>query len=1236
MLCRLFDYICRLIHFYIPQDNIMDKKNYKGILSGLGKTAAWVIGIWLALMVVLQVILSPGVMTRIINNVAAEFIDGDISFGKASASVFKRFPKVTLSIEDFSITYPAERFDSLERAGAQGHLLHHGCGETADTLASFDEFSASLSLLPLLKGTIRIPHVNLVKPRIFAHSYDEENANWNLFVTGGEDEEKDEKSSLPDIVLGNIKFTEHPHIVYTDSKDTVFAMIDLHRFTFNGKINTGRSSRTRLGIMMDSLFVAGRSGSDTLAAGIDRLHIHEHHKHMDLHAQAKAMLATQAFGRMVIPMDIRGTVSFPKDSVTAVSIRNLKADIATMPILADADIRLHKGRTGIKGNIRIDSCRIQDLLDGYVKNFIPEVRKVKTDARICLNADIDGYYNHADGRLPETAIRLSLSESELKHKDFPHEIRLGMEAEAEATEDGTVNARLSKMHVNTFGLSMAAKGGAQDLLGEDPLLDLDGSIRASFDSLQTFIPDTMGLTAGGRLAAHIKGNARISHLDMYNFSKADLSGEVTGSKITLEMPEDTISVDIDSIGLHLGPENITSRRDPSRTFRLLALTGHISNADVKMGSSMAAKGKGLSFSAKNSVPKEGADSADIRHLGGRISAGMLTLTDSEGTSISLDETSNGFQIMPKRGQPKVPVLSLTSRNKRITLATPVNRAILTDSEISASAAMNTVERKARRQAYMDSLSKVYPDVPKDSLFRHMMSKRAQREVPEWMQDEDFRKKDINIKLDETMARYFREWDLNGKINIRTGIVMTPYFPLRNILKGFECSFNNNEIKIDSVGFKAGKSGLAAKGALTGLRRAVLGRGTLKLDAGITSSGMDANELLRAYRSGMAFDPEASKDKLESATNSDFFQMVTTDTTSVSEEAALIVIPSNLNADIRLDLADITYSDLAVSKVEADVVMKERCVQITNTSARTNMGNMYFDGFYSTKTKKDIKTGFSLNLEDITAEKVIDLMPAIDTIIPLLKSFKGLLNCEMAATAQIDTNMNIMMPTINGVMRIGGEDLSISDNEMFRTLARKLMFKNKKEGRIDKMTVEGVIKDNTMEIFPFVLKVDRYTLAMSGLQNLDMSFKYHVSVLRSPFLFRLGIDLSGKDFDNMKFRIGKAKYKSTRVPVFSKVIDETKINLLGAIKGIFEKGVDVAVKENEKQEAIEKLKSEIGYVNAVDQELEALSEAEQKEMEEAEAKEAEAQAAEESLQATLQEIRDKMTEEINSMNLDNNE
>jgi hypothetical protein len=168
--------------------------------------------------------------------------------------------------------------------------------------------------------------------------------------------------------------------------------------------------------------------------------------------------------------------------------------------------------------------------------------------------------------------------------------------------------------------------------------------------------------------------------------------------------------------------------------------------------------------------------------------------------------------------------------------------------------------------------------------------------------------------------------------------------------------------------------------------------------------------------------------------------------------------------------------------------------------------------------------------------------------------------------------------------------------MFRMLARKLMFKNKKEGNIEKMTVEGMIKDNTIEVFPFVMKMDRYTLAMSGIQNMDMSFRYHVSVLKSPFLIRLGIDLSGPDFDNMKFKIGKAKYKTTNVPVFTAVIDQTKINLTKSIKGIFEKGVDAAVKENNKQGMIADFKKKINYINAVDQKLEALSEEEQKQME----------------------------------------
>ena len=1164
------------------------------------KILLWIIGIWIGIMIAAQIVLSTSVLTNIVNKVAAEYVDGSISFGKANVSLFRRFPKVSMTLEDFSITYPAERFDSLERAGVQGHMLYHGCGEQADTLASFKEFSASVRLIPLLRGRISIPHVNLVKPRIFAHSYDEENANWNIFTIGSEEDDTQETEdtssfTLPSISVGHLSFTEHPHIVYTDSKDTIFAMIDLNKLVMNGGIRGGDISRARLNMQMDSMFVAGRMGRDTVAMGLDRLHIKNHRSHTDFHAEAKAFVATRAFGRMRVPMSMHGSVAFPKDTVTAISLQNLHAEIATVPIFADLNVRLHENKTGVDGNVRIEGCKVGTILSDYLVNFIPEANDVRTDASISMRADLSGYYDHITGQLPSVTATLSVPESSVNYAHFPHPVRLALEAKAATGDGDRVDVDIEKAFVNTVGMNLTARGGAEDLLGEDPGLELDGVLTASLDSLQTFIPDSLNVTAAGNIAAHIKGNARMSHLNLYNFSRSTLSGFLECTDINIAMPDDTVSVLIDSIGVTLGPEEIKSRRDPSRVMKMIALNGIIENADVKYGSALTMEGKAIRLSAKNSIPEDD-DTSKVNYLSGTISAEQLLVKDSEGSSVNMDQTSNTFRMIPKRGQPTLPLLTFSSTNKRITLISSVNRAILTDSEIRASAAMNTIDRKARREAFMDSLARVYPDVPRDSLFRHMMKSRAARTIPEWMQEEDFRKNDIDIRLDESLAKYVREWDMKGNIDIRTGIVMTPYFPLRNILKGFECSFNNNEISIDSLKFVAGESEIAAKGKLSGLQRAMLGRGTLKLDVDITSDGMNANELLRAYNSGSSFNPEAVKGELENASNSEFFKMVTTDTTAVSEEMQLIVVPANLNADISLDARNIIYSDLNISQAKADVIMKERCIQITNTSAATNMGDVTFDGFYSTKSKKGLTAGFSLNLIDITAEKVISLMPSMDTLIPLLKSFKGLLNCEIACTAQLDTNMNLIMPSINGVMRIGGENLSISDNELYRTLAKKLLFKNKKEGKIDQMTVEGVIKDNVMEIFPFILKVDRYTLAMSGIQNLDMAFKYHVSVMKCPFLIKLGIDLSGPDFDHMKFRIGKAKYKNMKIPVFSTVIDDTKINLLTSIKGIFEKGVEAAVMENRKQEAIEEHKKKTGYVNAVDLELEELSASEQEQIE----------------------------------------
>jgi hypothetical protein len=112
-----------------------------------------------------------------------------------------------------------------------------------------------------------------------------------------------------------------------------------------------------------------------------------------------------------------------------------------------------------------------------------------------------------------------------------------------------------------------------------------------------------------------------------------------------------------------------------------------------------------------------------------------------------------------------------------------------------------------------------------------------------------------------------------------------------------------------------------------------------------------------------------------------------------------------------------------------------------------------------------------------------------------------------------------------------------------------------------MSVTGIVQDNTLEVFPFVLDIDRYLLAASGRQHLERDFRYHISVIKSPLVLKFGVDAWGPDFDNIHYGLTKAKYRSANVPVFTKQLDTVQFSLIAAIHNIFELGVEKAMEKN---------------------------------------------------------------------------
>ena len=179
-------------------------------------------------------------------------------------------------------------------------------------------------------------------------------------------------------------------------------------------------------------------------------------------------------------------------------------------------------------------------------------------------------------------------------------------------------------------------------------------------------------------------------------------------------------------------------------------------------------------------------------------------------------------------------------------------------------------------------------------------------------------------------------------------------------------------------------------------------------------------------------------------------------------------------------------------------------------------------------------------------------------------------------------MRLVLPSIDGVLRISGKDLSIDgDTPEFKRIAKMLAFRNKNGAYVNEMGVTGMVRENVMEVFPFVMGVDRYTLALSGLQHLDESFTYHLSAIKSPLLVKFGINIWGDDFDHIRYGLSRAKYRSVPVPDFSRQLDTVQNSLLASIHNVFELGVDQVIAENNAQHYIQDRMSETGYTPAAD-------------------------------------------------------
>ena len=294
--------------------------------------------------------------------------------------------------------------------------------------------------------------------------------------------------------------------------------------------------------------------------------------------------------------------------------------------------------------------------------------------------------------------------------------------------------------------------------------------------------------------------------------------------------------------------------------------------------------------------------------------------------------------------------------------------------------------------------------------------------------------------------------------------------------------------------------MVATGEVMGLYRAMTKNETLKARLAISSEMIDCNQLINSF-----------------SLSEDSVSVAVTDTVSPTE-MKLFVLPDNLDFELQTDLKKVVFGKVEFEDVCGKVDLKNRTLYLRNLEMRALDADMKAVMVYRADSVRGGYTGFDFKIRDINIAKLVDFIPSMDTIVPMLRSFEGRVQFDVAAEARLDSNMNIRIPTLRSAMYIKGDSLVLMDGETFAEISKMLMFKNKKKNVFDSISVNVVVNDGSVLVYPFQVSIDRYKAAIGGEQGLDMNFKYHISILKSPLPFKAGVNISG-NLDKMKIRVG---------------------------------------------------------------------------------------------------------------------
>jgi hypothetical protein len=392
--------------------------------------------------------------------------------------------------------------------------------------------------------------------------------------------------------------------------------------------------------------------------------------------------------------------------------------------------------------------------------------------------------------------------------------------------------------------------------------------------------------------------------------------------------------------------------------------------------------------------------------------------------------------------------------------------------------------------------------------------------------------DTDIHNDKTQKDILLQWLAKGFVNMNQGILNISGFSHPIEIPSLKMSFDPETFNIKESIMKIDKSDFQLTGDLNNILSYFKGDSILKGKFNFISGNTDISELM-ALTNGIGYKDTTLTQKNEARD---------TDTTYTGP----YLVPKRMDLLLNSNIKRATMGVDTATNINGRIQVHDGVLVLDGLTFDTPAARMHLTAIYRTPRKNHLFLGLDYQMNNIEISELLTMIPDIDTLMPMLRSFSGKGEFHIAVETYLDSSYNIKKSTLRGASSISGNNLVLMDGETFSEIAKTLRFSKKTQNIVDTLSAEFTIFKNEIDVYPFLIVMDKYKAVIAGRHNLDMTFNYHISVVDCPLPIKLGVDIKGNETD-LSYKPAPCRYAAYYRPTSRHAVESKRLELRKLIR-----------------------------------------------------------------------------------------